>query len=191
VRTERGYTLVEILLVAAIVVTMAAFGFAMAQAAHAFAMRSAAGQFDAAVAYARSVAAGSGNGATLVFTSRVDSRGSVLGGFAARLYAGRPNADGPIVAVPMPAVTTEGEIAEASLGHPPFTIFFNGAGQVSGMQGTVSPASEIASDPGCGDGRSSLLFTISDSRATTTRALACPQAVAGPAAPPSPLGQPP
>jgi prepilin-type N-terminal cleavage/methylation domain-containing protein len=188
---QRGYTLVEILVVAAIVVTMAAFGFAMAQGAHAFAMRSAAGQFDAAVAYARSVAADSGNGATIVFTPHVDSSGTALGGFAARLYAGRPNAGGPIVPLPMPAVTTEGNITEASLGDPPFTIFFNGTGQATGMRGTVSPAADIGNDPGCPATRSAMVFTISDSRATTTRTLACPNAVAGPPAPPSPLGRPP
>jgi prepilin-type N-terminal cleavage/methylation domain-containing protein len=187
---QRGYTLLEMLIVAAIVVTVAGFGFAMAQGVHPFAMRSAAGQFDAAVAYARSVAAGSGNGATIVFTPRVDSAGTPLAGFVARLYSGRPNSGGPIVALPIPPVTTEGEIEEASLGHPPFTIFFNGAGQASGMAGTVTVASDLANDPGC-PARPSMVFTITDSRASTTRTLACPQAVAGPATPPSPLGQPP
>jgi prepilin-type N-terminal cleavage/methylation domain-containing protein len=185
---QRGFTLVEVLIVAAIVITMAALVIASGQSARPFGMRSAADQFDAAIAYARSIAAGSGNGATIVFTLRKDGQGVAVPGFSARLYSGRPNALGPIVPVPMPAMNSSGDISEATLGKPPFSVFFNSAGDASAITGAVAAASALAAEPGCPGGGSEMTFTLSDPRSAVIRRLSCTQAIAGAAAAPFPLG---
>ncbi len=179
---QRGFTLIEVLIVAAIVITVAVF-VAAAQIARPFGMRSAVSQFDAAVAYARSLAAGSGNGATIVFTARTDGQGAALPGFIAQVYSGRPNSLGPVAKVSNGTFSSSGDITESTLGKPPFSLFFNGAGHASGITGAVTTSTDVNAEPPCPSGRG-MSFRFTDPRATDTRTLACTEPVAGPPAAP-------
>jgi len=183
---QRGFTLIETLIVAAIVMTMAALVVAAFQNSRPFGMRSAVNQFDASVAYARAVAAGSGNGATIVFVPRRDVQGLLLPGFNAQIYSGRPNSLGPIAKVPVGTFSSTGDISEAALGKPPFSLFFNGAGHASGARGVVTANTTMPADPGCPT-PPRMRFSFGTGAVTDTRTLPCVQALAGPAAAPSPL----
>jgi hypothetical protein len=146
-------------------------------------MRSAVAEFDAAIAYARAVAATSGNGATLVFNRRVDANGSVSPGFVLVMYSGRPTSTSALQPAHTAPVQSTGGISEAKLGAVPFTIFLDGAGHVSGMSGTVAPGTVLGGDPGCPPGEPAFVFTFSDPRATQTRTLPCNAPSAGAASP--------
>jgi hypothetical protein len=114
---------------------------------------------------------------------RIDGQGTVLPGFTAQVYAGRPNASG-LRSAPLPRVTSGAQIWEATLGPPPFSLFFDGAGHVTGAAGAVSTATVLPSEPPCPGGGNAMTFTIRDSRASQDRALACPEAAGGTASPP-------
>ncbi len=172
---ERGVTLVEVVIVTAIIVLIAATSLGLSQGARTYGMRSATGQFDAALGYAQALAASSGNGATLKFTAPASGPGFVL-----TVYSGRPNALGAMRLARMAPVTSTGGVREAKLGAVPFTIFLDSAGHASGMAGTLTASAVLANDPGCPPGEGSVVLTFSDPRATDTRTIACNAAVAGP-----------
>jgi prepilin-type N-terminal cleavage/methylation domain-containing protein len=176
---QRGTTLVELVIVVAIIAMIAAALWTLPQGARRNAMTSAASQFDAALAYAQALAASSGNGATMVFEERVSALGSPIPGFVLSVYSGRPTAAGALKAAPMPPMQSVGEVREAKLGNVPFTIFLNSAGHASGMIGKVNTAGVLASDPGCPAGESSIVLTFSDPRTSGTRSIACNNAIAG------------
>ncbi len=150
---QRGFTLLELAVVVAILAGLAAVPLAIAGAGRPLAMRSAVVQFDAAVAYARTLAATDGNGATIVFAPRRDAAGDVLPGFTAQVFAGRPTAAGSMRAAPLPDFSTNGSIHETAFGDPPFSVFFNGEGSASGMHGAVTPGSASRRRPGVPLGR--------------------------------------
>jgi type II secretory pathway pseudopilin PulG len=167
-------SLIEVVVAVAIVVLVAAAGLALAQGSRGFATRSAAAQFDAALAYAQSLAANSGNGATLVFTAA-----SGGGGFDLTIFSGRPSGAGTLQQAPTAPIHAEATVSEAKLGGVPFTIFLNSAGHASAMSGAVTTASVVASDPGCPSGESAVVLSFSDSHTTDTRSVPCNTAVAG------------
>lgn len=142
-------------------------------------MRSAAAQFDAALAYARALAATSGNGATLVFDRRTAADGTALPGFKLTVYSGRPTSAGALRSSSLPPVESGSDVSEARLGGVPFSIFLNGAGHASGMRGAASAAAAIATDPGCPSRESAIALTFSDARAADARTLACNTAAGG------------
>lgn len=174
---ERGTTLVEVLIAAAIVALIAAAFFMLSQGARAFGMRSAAEQFDAELSYAQALAAASGNGSTIVFDRRLGPGGSVLPGFILTVYSGRPTAAGAMRKAPTAPMQSAGDVSEAGLGEVPFTIFLNGAGHASGMAGVAGAV--LASDPGCPPGESRVVLTFSDPQSSYTRTIPCNAAVAG------------
>ncbi len=143
-------------------------------------MRSAATQFDAAIAYAQSLAATSGNGATLVFDRRTGADGAVLPGFTMTVYAGRPTAAGAIRNAPMPPVPSSATISEAKVGSVPFTVFLDGAGHASVTAGAASVRTVLDRDPGCPAGEDAVTLTLQDPRSAAVRTLACNAPVAGP-----------
>lgn len=150
-------------------------------------MRSAASQFDAALAYARAVAATSGNGATLVFDRRTAADGTALPGFKLTVYSGRPTSSGALRSSSLPPVESVADVSEARLGGVPFSIFLNGAGHASGMRGIAPVEGAAASDPGCPSGESAISLTFSDARASGVRTLACNAPMSGlPVAVPAP-----
>jgi prepilin-type N-terminal cleavage/methylation domain-containing protein len=184
---QRGMTLLEVVIVCAIVVLFAAAALGLANGARAFGMRSATNQFDAALAYAQSLAATSGNGATIAFDKNIAAGGSVLPGFELIVYSGRPSAAGALANSSLAPMRSAATISEAKLGGVPFTIFLNSAAHASGMSGTVTTATVLASDPGCPPGESSVVLTFSDARSSDTRTIPCNLPVAGT---PAPLGTP-
>lgn len=108
--SQRGFSLLEAIIVAAIVATIAAFFFGSAGskpgAAH-----SAIEQFDAALAYARAVASASGS-ATMAFAPQ--------NGATAITVAG------------VPPFTIYATVRDKTLGPPPFAIVLDAAGHASG-----------------------------------------------------------
>ena len=136
-------------------------------------MRSATSQFDAALAYARALAATSGNGATLVFERRTGADGTVLRGFKMVVYSGRPAWAGAMQTSLLPPVESGAQVTEARLGGVPFAVFLDGAGHASAMAGEVEQSGVLASDPGCPSGESRLVLTFADPRGSDIRTLAC------------------
>lgn len=177
--SQRGTTLLEIVIVAAIGVLIAASFFTWPRGARTFAASSGAAQFDAALAYAKALAANSGNGATLVFGKRIAGDGAVLGGFTLTIYAGRPSGAGAMQIAQVPPMQFTADVTEAKTGGVPFTIFLNGAGHASAIATAVTPGTVIAADPGCPAGETALVVTLSDPRASAARTLACNAPVSG------------
>jgi hypothetical protein len=176
---QRGTTLLEVALAAAIALTIAAAFFSLAGGSRVFGMRSALSQFDAALAYARELAATSGNGATLVFEHRTSADGTALSGFKLTIYAGRPVSAGALRSSSLPPIESSADVSEARLGGVPFTIFLDGAGHAGAMPGAVSTGAVVASDPGCPSGESGVVLAFSDSHGSEARTLACNAAVGG------------
>ncbi len=176
---QRGSTLIELILAAAISILIAAVFFTLAQGSRAFAMRSASAQFDAALSYAQALAATSGDGATLVFDKRRAADGTVAPGFVLTVYSGRPAASGALHRAPMPPVQSTGDVTEAKLGGVPFAVFLNGAGHASASSGTVAASTVIASDPGCPAGESSVVLRFGGPAASDVRKIPCSLAAAG------------
>jgi len=167
--------------------TIAAAFFSLARGSRAFDIRSALSQFDAALAYARALAATSANGATLVFERRTAADGTALPGFKLTIYSGRPSSPGAMRSSSLPPIESGADISEARLGRVPFTVFLNGAGHASAMPGALSASSAVASDPGCPSGESGLVLNFSDPRGSDVRALPCNAALDGaPVALPAP-----
>lgn len=169
---QRGFTLLESAVAVAIVAATLLVAIPLAAGSRPAAAASSAAQFDAAVTYARSLASTGGNGATLVVSAAQN-------GFAMQLYSGRPTQTNALVKA-MPVIGAAGDIREATLGAPPFALFFDSAGHASGMSGGLAPGSVIATDPGCPGTLPRMLFSISDARTVLTRALPCLQTAGSP-----------
>jgi prepilin-type N-terminal cleavage/methylation domain-containing protein len=165
--SERGFTLLEVVIVAAIGTMLLFAAIGMAEGSHPYAMRSSATLFDAAVAQARALAASSGNGSTIVLAPAAS--GTVL-----TVYSGRPNG-GAFAAASLPPPVLGAKVSEAALGGPPFTVFFDSAGHASGMAGAPTSGSTLSADPGCPSGERALSIAISDARATAARTFVCRQ----------------
>jgi prepilin-type N-terminal cleavage/methylation domain-containing protein len=168
---QKGFTVIEMLIVVAIVVTVATIAFGMSPGARPMAMRSAVTQFDAALAYAKAIAATSGNGATLLIVP------SGPAGFTMSLLSGRPTAPQALQPAGIAPFTSDASISEATLGSPPFALYVNGAGRVSMAHAAVaSTPAPAAAEPACpASGEWVLAFT--DGRGTDTRRLACGKAL--------------
>jgi type II secretory pathway pseudopilin PulG len=158
---ERGFTLLEAAVVAGIISALAIAGLS-SMGPHAAAARAGANQFDAAVAFARSVASSSGNGATMVVRQA-----------SITVMNGRPTSANALTAAGIPPFSIAATIAETAIGGAPFTIFFDSAGHASAMAGAVAIGDVVASDPGCPGGENNLTLTISDPRTSIARTLAC------------------
>jgi prepilin-type N-terminal cleavage/methylation domain-containing protein len=166
---QRGFTLLEMLVVVAIVITVATI-FCFRSGARPIAMRSALTEFDAALAYGKALAATSGNGATLAFAP-TDS------GFRIDVYSGRPTAPGALHPAGIAPFVLDGGVGEATMGAPPFALFLNSAGHAS-MAAFSGPApAPMSSEPACpSGGRWVLTFTDSAGvslAAQRSRTLAC------------------
>jgi prepilin-type N-terminal cleavage/methylation domain-containing protein len=176
---QRGMTLVELVVVVAITVVVATALVSLTQGGRAFGKQSAVQQFDAAVAYAQSLAATSGNGATMVFAQNTSADGTVLPGFRLTIYSGRPTSATAVSASSLAPITTIGDASEAVLGSPPFSIFLNSAGHASAAKGTVAPGSVITTEPGCPTGEQNVTLTFSDPQGDVARSIPCNAAIAG------------
>lgn len=161
---ERGFTLSELLVACAIVAVLLVVAIPLAQGIKPSAAPTGALVVDAAIAKAQSIAATSGNGATIQFTSGVSDT-------TIRVYSGRPNG-ASAMAQAAPDARASASITEASVGTPPFVIFLDTSGHASATSGTVSLSSALASDPGCPSG-GIVAITVSDMRSRAELDLPC------------------
>lgn len=163
---QRGMTLLELVVAVAIAVLAAVAFVALNQGERPYAAQSSVQQFDAALAYADSLAATSGNGATIVFSPSAD-------GFVLTVYSGRPTSATALSEAHLAPLHAIGTVSEAKLGDAPFSIFLNGAGHASASSTAAAPGSIIASDPGCPAGETSVTLTFTDPRESITRTIPC------------------
>jgi prepilin-type N-terminal cleavage/methylation domain-containing protein len=171
---EAGFTLIELAVVVAIVAIMAAasiwlFGL------HPGALRASVDGFDQRYAEARSLAATSGNGATIVFAPRTTGPGFVMS-----VYSGRPTAASAVTRTNTMQLVSDADISEATLGSPPFAIFLSSAGNASASaqypsfdnHGNATFA-VIAKQPTCPSAGGFTLMFRSANGATDVRKLSC------------------
>ncbi|MGC8486147.1 MAG: hypothetical protein ACP5O6_11050, partial [Candidatus Baltobacteraceae bacterium] len=150
----------------------------------------AAAQLDAAIALARSLARASGNGATLLALPRTDTSGKAMLGFRIAIYRGRPNAPGAATLARALPLIADAVLDEASVGTPPFALFFRRDGSAValahpslGGSAAAPQFAPIAAEPPCPNA-AGLLLRITRNGATVTRSIPCPAvAVGGVAAP--------
>jgi prepilin-type N-terminal cleavage/methylation domain-containing protein len=187
VRAQRGFTLIETIVVAAILAVLASAAV-ISLAQRPGALASAVTGFDASLAAARAIAATSGNGATLVFAARANGS-TALPGFTLTVYRGRPTAAGTVTPTTVMAISSDVSVREASLGTPTFAIFLSSAGHASGQSaypafgGSGAPTfAPIGSQPPCPSG--GFVLSFADAHATQTRILPCRASLAST---PSPL----
>ncbi|MHB8148082.1 MAG: type II secretion system protein [Vulcanimicrobiaceae bacterium] len=191
--SERGFTLIEVLVAVGIMALLAAAGGVWMLATRPAALRAAVDGYDASMASALALAATGGNGATLVFRPRTDGRGSALAGFTLDVYGGRPTGAGAVSASGTMRVVSDASVVEKTLGTPPFALFLSTAGHPSGQAAypptgaNGSPAfPAIAQQPPCPAGGFILTFT-GPQGARDIRTLACSTSAFASAAPnPSP-----
>uniref|UniRef100_E6PI55 Prepilin-type N-terminal cleavage/methylation domain-containing protein n=1 Tax=mine drainage metagenome TaxID=410659 RepID=E6PI55_9ZZZZ len=188
--SQRGFTLLETVAALGIVSLLLLAGLRLATLARApGATANAAAQLDAAIALARSLARASGNGATLLALPRFDARGHAVLGFRIVLYRGRPTAAGAATISRELPLVTDASLREASLGAPPFALFFRRDGSAVGSaHPTLTGAAlhpqlaTIAAEPPC-PSASGMQLSLTRNGATVTREMLCPaqsSAVAGP-----------
>lgn len=143
-------------------------------ARHPAALRTAVDRYDALMVQARSLAAASGNGATLVFLPRSNAAGTRIPGFTLRLYRGRPNATGALAPAVAAQVISDADIREARLGTPPFAVFLASDDSASAL-GAYPPSAggfpTIANQPPCPGAQVTLEFRVP--QAADTRLLSC------------------
>lgn len=146
---QRGTTLVEVLLVAAILAMISAIAF-FGSGSRVFETRSAATIFDAQLAHAQAIAATSGGTATLAFAPAPSGSGTVV--------ALSPPAD-------VPPQTLRADVSGPALGKPPFTISVDPYGHAT-APAPCPPAGGFA-------------LTFAAGPASETRFLPCPVVAAG------------
>jgi|GEM_PF-2055864 len=158
---QRGYTLLEMVITIAIVAMIVVAGGGFAVALHPFGTRASVQRVAALLATARSLAASSGNGATVTFTGSGDRT-------VVALYPGRP--DGGTFGAVLTSDTVDGSIASAgAVGATTFALFVDSGG--TGTVSTWTPASgTLPAEPPC-PGPLDLTFTVVGGG--ETHALAC------------------
>ena len=132
VRSDRGFTLLEVLICVGLVVLIAAGAVGATLSSRSLAVTSAAAGIDALLDAARTTARQFPGGATIAFAP--DAYGD---GFVARLYENRPGVD-TLTATTTPPVEARVLLTETeTLGAPAFAIAIHANGKVSGFQGNI------------------------------------------------------
>lgn len=138
-------TVLEVAIAVSIAMLMGIALVSLAQGSRVYAKQSDVQQFDAAFAYTQSLAATSGDGATLAFSVR-----------RLTIYSGRSSASA------IAPISLTGDVSEAVLGVPPFSIFIDGAGHAS-----------------CPSGEQEIALAFGDPQGRVTRTIPCNAPVAG------------
>jgi prepilin-type N-terminal cleavage/methylation domain-containing protein len=157
---QRGFTLLETMIAVAIVAMIVVAGGAFAQGFRPYATSSAVTRMAALLVTARSVAASSGNGATLTLVTSGDET-------TVTLYAGRP--DGGAFGTVVTTDTLEATVTSAAVPGTTLALFVDSAGSGTASAWTVAQG-VLATEPAC-PGPLDLTFFTSGGR--TTHALSC------------------
>jgi type II secretory pathway pseudopilin PulG len=162
---EAGFTLVEIVVVVAIVVTTALAGVAISLGSRSFAVATAASEFDHMIDSARTIARET-QGATLLFAPDVFGDGTEV-----RVVTPGPN--GTLSPTAMPVFHTRAAIEESeSLGKAPFAFVVHASGALGGRPGYRTGNPNAIPEVGCpASGR--FHFVIQAAGATAERTLPC------------------
>jgi type II secretory pathway pseudopilin PulG len=162
---EAGFTLVEIVVVVAIVVTTALAGVAISLGSRSFAVATAASEFDHMIDSARTIARET-QGATLLFAPDVFGDGTEV-----RVVTPGPN--GTLSPTAMPVFHTRAAIEESeSLGKAPFAFVLHASGALGGRPGYRTGNPNTIPEVGC-PARGSFHFLIHTAGATAERTLPC------------------
>ena len=162
---EAGFTLVEIVVVVAIVVTTVLAGVAISLGSRSFAVATAASEFDHLLDSARTVARET-QGATLVFAPDVFGDGTEV-----RVLAPGPN--GTLSPTQLPPFHTRAAIEESeSLGKAPFAFVVHATGALGGRPGYRTGNPNVIPEVGCPP-RGWFHFLIHAAGATAERTLPC------------------
>jgi len=158
---QRGYTLLEWVITIGLMAVLLAAGGGFAYATRPYATRSAVSRVSALLVTARSVAASTGNGATLTFTAAAENQTVVT------LYAGRPN--GGTFGTVLNTTTLPVAISTATIPATTFTLFIDSAG--TGTASTwVLTSGTLATEPPC---PGALDLTFASGGGSQTHALSC------------------
>jgi type II secretory pathway pseudopilin PulG len=162
---EAGFTLVEIVIVVAIVVTTVLAGVAISLGSRSFAVATAASQFDHMIDSARTIARET-QGATLLFAPDVFGDGTEV-----RVMTPAP--DGSLSPTVMPVFHTRAAIEESeSLGKAPFAFVVHASGALGGRPGYRTGNPTSIPEVGC-PASGSFHFLIHTAGATAERTLPC------------------
>ncbi len=174
--TDRGFTLIEVLIAVGLVALLAAGAVGATLSSRSMAVTTAAAGFDSLLDAARTTAREFPNGATIAFTP--DAYGD---GFVARLYHNRPGT-APLEASTIPAVEARVPLNETeALGSPAFAIALHAGGAVAGIIGPVTGGSAGAETPCPASGAYHLVFSYAGARAERTLPCRINLATTGPA----------
>ncbi|MBC5815819.1 MAG: prepilin-type N-terminal cleavage/methylation domain-containing protein [Candidatus Eremiobacteraeota bacterium] len=176
---QRGFTLIEMAIAVGVLAMLVLAGAAFAFGNRPMAMRQGAVEFSAQLQAARSLAAASGNGATILVKPRVAGPRPV--GFQSMVFSGRPTAPNAVTSTNFAPVQSEADVAEATIGAPTFSIFISGSGHVSMAAGDWT-TNALGAEPSCpAAGNYTLTFSVDN--ATSTIMLPCQIALGGTPAP--------
>lgn len=167
IRTARelGFTLIEIVIVVAVVATTVAAGIGISLASRSYAVSAAAMEFDHLLDSARTIARET-EGVTLAFEP--DAYGD---GTEVRVLA--PGANGTLTPTTLPTFHTRATIEETeSLGKAPFAFLIHATGSLGGRPGFRRTASTPPAEVGC-PARGSFHFTIHTAGTTADRFIPC------------------
>jgi prepilin-type N-terminal cleavage/methylation domain-containing protein len=157
---QRGFTLLETMITVAIVAMIVVAGGAFAQGFRPYAASSAVTRMAALLVTARSLAAASGNGATLTLVPSGDET-------TVTLYAGRP--DGGAFGTVVTTDTLAATITSAGVAGSTVTLFIDSAG--TGTASAWVPSQGVlAAEPAC-PGPLDLTFSVSGGH--SVHALSC------------------
>ena len=181
--SQRAFTMLETIAALGIVALLLLAGLRIATLAREpGATADAAAQLDSAIALARALARASGNGATLLALPRNDTQGKTIVGFRIVIYRGRPTAPGAATLARELPLVADATLREASVGAPPFAIFFRRDGSAVALAhpslggSAVAPQLvAIAAEPPC-PSATGLSLLVTRNGATATRSIPCPVA---------------
>jgi len=189
-RAQRGFTLIEVIVTLGILAMLLTAGVWML-GTHPGGLIRALDDYDALLANAHAIAATSGNGATLVFLPR-NADSLRRNGFVLRVFRGRPTMSDAVQPSTVMPLDADVDVAERTLGAPPFAIFLGASGDVSGaaryphLDGNARPQfPSILNEPPCPKGGFVLTFTAATH--SVTRQIPCASSLTAPRLPnPSP-----
>jgi prepilin-type N-terminal cleavage/methylation domain-containing protein len=162
VRSERGFSLIEVSIAVGVVALAALGALGATMASRAYAVSTAAARFDALLDAARTIAREMDTGATITFTPDIYGDG-----FIARLYRNRPAAGTPQTTT-VPALEARVSLSETTLGTPPFALAIHSNGAIAGIVHYTLGSTTTSETPCPAAGAYQLTFSYAGSKANRT-----------------------